>query len=302
MSRRHFILLGIAVVAVALLGVAFVSARARREAEGRVAAERQRQEAVRVELNQEAARIAAAREQPAASTLPSTVTATPGGPAPAPKPPHKRAPNLMDLARENSGLLDQFALSKKAELGRIYGPLFHALVLSPEQVQRFKDILAGGLLRSNDIAAAADTQGLTYENPAIKKLHEESNLQTEAEIKALLGEAGFAQFKEHQRRIQVRGMVDGLASLVATKSPLHAQQADRLVDAMTRASSDYQQGKPATPKTVDWAAVDREAKQILTPEQYAIWSRGEVHNIYSGSRNSIALQLAYDAAIKAAKP
>lgn len=286
MRPRRVILVPAAVVCVGLLWLAREKHRVRTDAETRLTQARQRETALRAEL--EIARKTVVPE-------PASPVATPPIPAAeAPKPPaapaRKAVPGLIDLARDNPDLWNQFVANSRAQLQQRYGMLFQNLNLTLEQREKFKVIHAAGVARSADIAAAGDTQQLGFDDPALKKLRDDAQKQTEAELMALLGEAGFRAYKDFDRGTQVRGFVDGFAVQMATSDPLTPGQAEQLSRALTAASPSFQQGAAADPKTLDWAAVDRAAEQFLSAAQYSTWKLGTAHNRYGGSRADLEFE------------
>ena len=211
-------------------------------------------------------------------------------------PPRTRPPGLRDFARDNPQIWNDFVTSKRAELGRLYLPLLQRLNLAPGQRERFKDILAAGIARGSDISAAADVQGLAYDDPAIVKLREQSEMQQKTELAQLLGPVGFQEFDAFQRALPVRGFVDGLATEVAFSAPLSEQQANALERALAETNPAYRAGKSADPAAVDWQAVDRRASELLSPSQLVVWQAGLAHNKFGGSRLAQELKKVYDRA------
>ncbi|MES2692351.1 MAG: hypothetical protein V4773_02685 [Verrucomicrobiota bacterium] len=292
---------GIVIIGGAVL--AWLSARERKMTERELAHAVERQAELRAELRRLTQMASAAPAKPAAAA--EAGGASGKGEKTAEKeetfPPRIRAPGLMDFARENPQLLNDFIHSKQAEFGRSYLPLCLWLNLSPDQQARMNAILAASVARGMDIGAAADAQGLAYEDPVIKVLREESIVRRKAELMELLGEAGFREFDLFERALPVRGFLDGLAVQVATRSPLSGQQADRMERVLANASPSYLKGNNADPKELDWEIVDRQAREILTPEQFALWQQGGTHNKYGGSRRSHELERAYQRAVKRAR-
>ena len=286
---------------VALLGTAWMTSRARHHLEEQLTAARERQATLRRELRQ-------TQEKSTASTAAPGDPATAAKPAsaaaptqPAAFPPRSKPPGLLDFARENPQLLNEFIAFQKAQLAPRYGSLFQRLNLSPEQREKFKDIKVAAAARSSDIAAAADAQGLRRDDPAIATLRENSERRAEAELAALLGDAGMRELKEHERTANVRGFADGLAVQTAATEPLGAMQADELTRVLAAASASYRGGNHADSRDIDWAAVDAQARSFLTRAQFEVWRRGTAHNPLGGSRANLELQRVYAEAVKAAK-
>jgi hypothetical protein len=270
------------------------------EAENQLVAARERQAKLSVEL----ARAQQASLSPvAASSATTAPAAVPPATPPAPKTVvRKNAPSVMDLAQDNPQLLNYFIASKKAELQQRYGVLFQQLQLTPEQRNKFKEIQAAATTRSIDLGAAVHEQGLTYDDPAVKKLQTDSERQTETELIALLGDAGFQNYQEFNRTLSLRGFIDGFAVQVASTEPLTPMQADQLTRALIAAGVRRKEGN-IDAGSLNWAEVDRAAQVFLSPAQFAAWKLGVAHNPAGGSRADQELRKLYDAVVaKSATP
>lgn len=275
-----------------LLWVTFSATRSRADAEMRLQAANVRQSALRVALLKTEKTIA--EESKRKSPLPRP--AVQPVPVTQPKPPPKRTPGMTDLARSNPKLWNDFIASQKSQLQQRYVPMFQALNLSTEQREKFKTIHAADITRNADIGAAAAEQALGFKDPAIVRLREQSTEQKQSELKALLGERGFAEYKDFERTVRVRGFVDGFALQLSSSEPLSPNQANQLARVLATSSTSYQSGKDAEPGDLDWTLVDQEATAFLTPNQFAAWKLGIAHNRYGGSRLDLQLKKAYDAA------
>lgn len=228
----------------------------------------------------------------AGSAAPATAAATPTA-----LPPRKRPPGLTDLARNYPELWNEFARSKRAELGRLYLPVMLRLNLTHEERERVKDILAEQIARASDLAAAADAKGLKFNDPEIAAWREQMERQTRGELTALLGPARWPEFEAFERAIPLRGFVDGLAVQLAGTSPLTATQADALERALRAANPPFLEGKNGDPSAVDWAVVDRRAAEVLDAAQLAVWERHTAHNTFGGSRQTQDLEAVYRRAV-----
>src|SRR5688572_21027399 len=192
------------------------------------------------------------------------------GPTPPPKsdqpafPPRTRAPGLVDLARDNPQLWNEFIRSKRVEMGRFFLPVMQRLKLTLAQRERLKDIMTDELARSSDIHPAGTAQGLAYEDPALVKLRADSSAQRQRELTELLGPVGLKEFEDFERATPMRGAVDGFAVQIARIAPLTSQQADQLERALAQSNAEYRKGKHAVAKALDWEQADRLAQAILT--------------------------------------
>jgi hypothetical protein len=288
-------------VALALVVISLLGMRTRRETEEQLAEAIRRGEQMRTELARRERSAAPTPTATAAVTTPKPVAPPASPTAPESFPARIRPPGLMDFARNNPQLWNEFIESKRVELGRLHLPLLQRLGCSEEQQRRFKDIMAASIARGADIGAAADAQGLPYSDPAITALRKKSEEQQRAELLDLFGPAGFQQFDAFERALPVRGFVDGLAVQVAAIAPLSAAQADSLERALAEANEPYRKGGRADPQAVDWEKADARAKEILTPMQFAAWQLGIAHNMSGGSRRDQELKTIYDRTVQRMK-
>lgn len=305
MCAALVVILAASAVTAGSLMIALSSSHARRELQRRLNHAAGQEVKLRADLSRaqhaaEASGSTAVAEMPktAAGTLPA---AKPAAASAAAFPPRIRPPSLMDFARENPQLWNDFVQSKRAELGRLYLPLLLRLDLTPGQRERFKDILAAEIARGADIGAAADAQNLAFNDPAIAALREQSERQRQRELGELLGPAGLRAYEDFERALPVRGYVDGLATQLAATMPLTAAQADQLERALADANEAYRQGKRADPKELNWPEADQWIRGILHPDQFAIWQLGTAHNRHGGSRRDQELDRVYREAVKRMK-
>jgi hypothetical protein len=285
-------------LALGLGGVAIRAGRAKAGMERQLAIARAESERLDAEWRALQSRAAASAASASASV---SAPAAASKPDQAAFPPRIRAPGLVDLARENPQLWNEFIQSKRVELGRFYLPVMQRLELTSAQRERLKDIMADELARSSDIFAAGTAQGLAFEDPALVKLRADSSVQRQRELNELLGPVGLREFEDFERATPMRGAVDGFAVQVARIAPLTSLQADQLERALAQSNAEYRKGKHADPKALDWEQADRLAETILTPPQFEIWKLGVAHNSFGGPRIQQELQLTYERAMERAK-
>lgn len=293
MRARIFIFTLAAVICAGLLWFSFQKRGATAQVELRLAELRDRTARLGADLSRAektvVPRVVPAEKNPvAASATPSVKT---DAPARAPRP-----PSLTDLAHDNPDLMNLWIANQRSQLQQRYGVLFQELNLTMAQQDKFKDVLAGESARGIDIGAAVKEQGLTFDDPVVKKLRDDSRAQMKAELAALLGEQDFLAYQDFERTVRVRGFVDGFAVQTAASDPLTPQQAEQLARALAAASPSYQTGGEADPASIDWAAVDRAAQEFMSSAQLAAWKLGVAHNPYGGSRIDGELKKVYDAA------
>lgn len=300
LRAAHVILAAASIVTIGLLLVAWNTHRSMAAVQSKLADATGRQSKLLAEVQRarrlafDAAAAATVAPAPAAGVNQPASTASP-------LPPRMRPPGLLDFARENPQVWNEFIQSKRAEIGRLYLPVLHRLNFPRQQQERFKDIMTAEVARGTDIGAAADAQGLTFTDPAISALREQSEKQRKNELLQLLGPAGYREFEAYERALPVRGFVDGLATQLATTTPLTPLQADQLERALAESNEAYRKGNRADPSQMDWSSADRRVREILTPAQFAVWQLGTAHNPQGGSRQAQELQAVYDRAVQRMK-
>lgn len=127
------------------------------------------------------------------------------------------------------------SLQQKAALDGRYGSLFKALNLSGDQLATFKALLAEKDATMMDTMRAAREQGLDPRSDpeGFKKLMATTQAETNAAIKAAIGDTAFAQYEQYQATQPQRAVVSQLQqSLSYTSEPLSTAQAEQLVQVL----------------------------------------------------------------------
>lgn len=179
---------------------------------------------------------------------------------------------------------------QKAMVNMMYGGLYKEMNLSPEEKDKLKELLTesqmGKVAAAQGLFGGAQDEATTA---AAKKAVEEAKKQTDADIKALLGDARFAQYEDYQKNVGDRMQLDQFKNqLAADNAPLRDEQGAQLLQIMKEekaalppAISSEQSEMPDkdtfTPKKMDeqlkWteqynARVAERARAVLTPEQF----------------------------------
>lgn len=192
-------------------------------------------------------------------------------PALAKKAPSPSPDDRLREAIQNDPVFQRLQLdARRANLTPQYAALFEHLGLTAERVARLTDLIGKRVEKMSDLNAAARTQGLRADDPAVAKLKNAAETEFQTEATALIGGDGWLEFVEYERTMVVRGVVSefaGLAPVVA--QPVTADQAEKLTALVARYSPEYQNGGKAKPENVDWVTVVASAGQILNEEQLA---------------------------------
>jgi hypothetical protein len=146
-------------------------------------------------LRTEILRLAAQPPRPGAVGSPAAATTT--------NRPATNAPARGALGEMMSKLLDDPDVKKlvqdqqRALLDTMYGPLFKSLNLTPEQETTFKDLLAKQQGQAMELAADLISGDKAKRDAAMKEISAQTQL-TDDLIRNLLGESGYATYKEYQ--------------------------------------------------------------------------------------------------------
>jgi hypothetical protein len=139
--------------------------------------------------------------------------------------------NMMALM-DRPEIQKLMALQQKAQLDSRYAALFKSLNLSPEQLDKFKNLLVEKQTALQDVLAAARTQGIDPRSDpeGFRKMITDTQAEADANIKAALGDAAFTQYQNYQQTLPQRTLVSQLQqSLSYTGAPLSDTQAEQMV-------------------------------------------------------------------------
>lgn len=148
--------------------------------------------------------------------------------------------NTMMSVMEKPEVQRLMALQQKAQLDSRYAALFKNLNLSPAQLDQFKTLLVEKQTAMQDVVAAARARGIDplADPEGLKKLIADTQAEVENNIKATLGDAGYARYEDYQQTFPQRNLVAQLQqSLSYTSSPLSEAQAEQLVGILARNAS-----------------------------------------------------------------
>lgn len=172
----------------------------------------------------------------------------------------KEMGDMLGKMMKDPAMREMMREQQKAAINMMYGALFKEMNLSPEEKEKLKAILtdsqmknienAGGLFGGQQEGASED----------IQKLAAESKKQTEAEIRALLGDARFAQYEDYQKNMNERMQLDQFKTRLASENlVLQEQQTAQLLHIM-------KEEKTAVPPIIPQDGGDMPRKELLTAE------------------------------------
>lgn len=165
------------------------------------------------------------------------------------EPPARRAfrrPNF-NAVMERPEMQKLFALQRRAALDGHYSALFKSLNLTPDQLEKFKTLLVDKSTATADVAMAAREQGVNprTDRDAYRKLLADAQANVDADIRAVLGDAGFAQYQHYEQTQPQRSVVGQLEQRLSyTPTPLSSEQSAQLVNILANASSATLPGGP----------------------------------------------------------
>jgi hypothetical protein len=177
---------------------------------------------------------------------------------------------------------------QRARLDSIYGDLFRKLNLTPEQSDRFKDLLVQKETAKTDAMLANRGEGVTATNDP-DDLHsitiEAAQKDVDDQINSLLGNSGYAQYQHYEETSYARSAVNEVSqALRYTSTPLTEDQTNNLVEAWYQSLPAGKMGNTQGPSAQFAAglspAADREktipdssleaSRSVLSPEQLAV--------------------------------
>ena len=262
MRRQNLLLALIAMVAL-MLGLAWESIRSARVAEaslGRIRGQR-----VHLDADIRNAQKRLVEAERTRQSLAATLARSKQAPAAKPR---RAGPSANTLLRTNPKLQTLYFKSLRAQQRNNNASFFHALGLSPEQIEKMDNLFLQAAERLMDLRWAAQSEGTGTADPAYLALQRQVNDQLDADTRSLIGEAAFQQLQELKRTAPVNYVVGEFgAAVAATATPLSAEQGMQLTQILASASTAYQAGKMATLDTVDWDAALGQAQGVLSEPQ-----------------------------------
>lgn len=142
----------------------------------------------------------------------------------------------------------------KAQIARNYAAFFKKAGLKPAQIENLEN-------QTDEQWIQTLTVGPAGVHPGDPQLPDD-------QLKVILGDQGFQQFQDFERIQPLQSIVSDASSL-STSVPLTETQANQLLAILANASSSYQDGGKASPKTVNWDQVMAQAQDVLSAQQIA---------------------------------
>lgn len=203
--------------------------------------------------------------------------------------------DMIGKMMKDPAMREMMREQQKAMINMMYGSLFKELNLSPEEKDKFKELLTESQM--GKVAATQALLGGTQDEAttaAAKQSAADAKKLAETDIKALLGEPRYAQYEDYQKNVGERMQLDQLKTQLAGENvPLRDEQNAQLLQIMKEeklalppAISNEQSEMPDqstfTPQKMDeqlkWmeqynARVSERARAMLTPDQFTYYQK-----------------------------
>jgi len=174
--------------------------------------------------------------------------------------------------------------------------------LTPDQTAKFINALVQFSMDSDDLKAVLQEQGLPANDPSGLLIQQQLRDAFGQAVDDIIGPDGYARYQTYSHQFVIRDMMGHYAAnSVLIGSPMTLEQVDQMVDYVSQNNPDFQEGKFVNPSQIDWPAVDEQARKIMTPEQYDIFTRADMDIGVRYSRWRQKVLLAIDNIVAASK-
>src|SRR5829696_462800 len=122
--------------------------------------------------------------------------------------------DMLGKMMKDPAMREMLREQQKVMVNMMYGGLFKDLKLSPEEKDKLKELLTDAQMKNVEAAQGmfGNTEGATEDTT---KQIADAKKQTDAEIKALLGDERFAQYQEYQKNVGERMQMDQFKNQLA---------------------------------------------------------------------------------------
>lgn len=147
-------------------------------------------------------------------------------------------PDMNTLKKKNITLQKQnmqsvsFKMFMKNQIDKDYAEIFSELHLSPEKLDKLKDLLFDHGMTSLEIDFDSYAAETDQEKAAIKKRAEENYNEHQSKLKDLLGKADYQKYYDYNERTDARSIVGRFTDSLGTDDKLSKDQEKALVEAM----------------------------------------------------------------------
>lgn len=107
---------------------------------------------------------------------------------------------MMEKMMKDPAVREMMRNQQKGMMQQMYGPLFKELALTPDEKQKFTDLLLDNAMKAAEHAGAMFKGEGPERSEALKTIGDQQK-ETSAGLKALLGEERFAQYEGYQKTV-----------------------------------------------------------------------------------------------------
>jgi hypothetical protein len=151
--------------------------------------------------------------------------------------------DMLGKMMKDPAMREMMREQQKAMINMMYGGLFKDLNLSPEEKDKLRELLTDSQMKNIE-AAQGMFGGKDGVSEDTTKQISDTKKQTDAEIKALLGDERFATYQDYQKNVGERMQIDQFKNqLAGANMPMDDAQAAQLMQIM-------KQEKAATPPPI----------------------------------------------------
>ena len=139
----------------------------------------------------------------------------------------KNMGKMLSKMMSDPAMKEMMRSQQKTMVNTMYGALFNEMNLTPEERQKFSDLLLDQQTKTMEAGMGLfEEGGLTNITQAVQARQKES----EEQLKALLGEERFAQYQEYQKTVGDRVQLDQLRRQMETAgTPVQDEQLQQLL-------------------------------------------------------------------------
>ena len=166
-------------------------------------------------------------------------TAEEASPTEQPRFDRRNGPGNFRAMMERPEVQRLMAMQQRASLDGRYASLFKGLALTPDQLDKFKDLLVEKRTSMLDVMAAAREQGINPRSDpeAFSKLVAHAQAEIDNNIRATIGDSGFSQYEDYEKTMPQRTVVGQLEQRLSySATPLTQQQSEQMVSILASTS------------------------------------------------------------------
>jgi hypothetical protein len=161
----------------------------------------------------------------------------------------------------------------RAILDQSYGPVFKALRLPADQIEKVEDLLTQREDKNLTVIQTANAEGVDTNAAAPAAMNDQLSRANNAAIRAVVGKDNYQAIHQYLRQTSVVPMVSDLSNAMAGLSqPLTADQEVKLTTVLAESSQRREGTGAAIGGTVNWDKAAAGAQDILSPDQLSTFA------------------------------